>query len=552
MRLVVGVALLLVFALAAVAAAAGWLASAPASATGIVAIEAGGGHTCAVTSAGGLRCWGLNEHGQLGDGAFANRQVPGDVLLSNVAQVAAGGEHTCALTTAGAVKCWGHNLYGEVGDGSASDRPFPTSVTGLQSGVAAITMGFFHACALTTSGGVKCWGSNSNGAIGTGATANYYTTPQDVVGLSSGVVAIDAGDLHTCALLANGGVKCWGWNLWGQIGDGTSGPSADRLTPVDVASVSNVEQLAVGLDHACVLMAGDAVRCWGYNAYGQIGDGTQTDRPSPVDITLGGTPLGFAMGGGHSCAILPDGVNCWGDNSYGEVGDGTSGNLRLTPTGVTGLAGLPAQLRGGAGHTCALVGGDVYCWGRNVEGQLGDGTTTNRSTPVPVAGGGKPPTPTPTATSTSTATPTPTPTPKQPFGDTDGDTIANDSDDDDDGDGCSDIEELSNEPLRGGNRNPHVFWDYFDTPGPGNVRDQAIVVSDISRVVARFGSFQMPPPAKGEAFAQALTPPPPAPAYHPGFDRTQAPGGFTGPPNGSITVTDIQAVVGQFSSSCGG
>jgi hypothetical protein len=301
-----------------------------------------------------------------------------------------------------------------------------------------------------------------------------------------------------------------------------------------------------------VLDASDAVRCWGYNAFGQIGDGTQTDRPAPVTITLAGTPQSFALGGGHSCALLPDGVDCWGRNSYGEVGDGTSGNLRLLPVDVTGLPALPSQIRAGVGHTCALVGGDLYCWGRNTEGQLGDGTTTNRSTPVLVAGGGKPPTPTPTRTPTQTPTPTATPTPKQSFGDGDGDTIANDVDDDDDNDGCTDIEEAGSEPLLGGLRNPHVFWDFFDTPGPGNVRDQSIAISDISRVVGRFGSYQMPPPTKGEAFALVFSPPPPAPAYHPGFDRTQVPGAFTGPPNGSVTVTDILLVVAQFSSSCAG
>jgi N-acetylneuraminic acid mutarotase len=185
-------------------------------------IEAGSQHTCALTAAGGVKCWGNNDQGQLGDNSTTQRNAPVDVagLSSGVVAVAAGDVHTCALTTAGGVKCWGYNGSGQLGDNSTTPRSAPVDVVGLSSGVVAVAAGGIHSCALTTAGGVKCWGYNGSGQLGDNSTTQR-NAPVDVAGFSSGAVAVAAGDHYTCARTAAGGVKCWGNNTSGQLGDGT-------------------------------------------------------------------------------------------------------------------------------------------------------------------------------------------------------------------------------------------------------------------------------------------------------------------------------------------
>lgn len=202
-------------------------------------------------------------------------------LGSGIAAIAAGRDHTCALTTGGGVKCWGRNWAGQLGDETTTNRNTPVDVSGLGGGVAAIATGQSHTCALTTSGGVKCWGANGSGQLGDGTTTNR-TTPVDVVGLGSGVAAIAAGERHTCALTTGGGVKCWGSNGSGQLGDGTW---TQRNTPVDVSGLgSGVQAIAAGGSHTCALTTGGGVRCWGWDGYGQLGLGTIIYRTTPVDV----------------------------------------------------------------------------------------------------------------------------------------------------------------------------------------------------------------------------------------------------------------------------
>jgi alpha-tubulin suppressor-like RCC1 family protein len=192
-----------------------------------------------VTTAGGAKCWGSNTSGQLGDGTTTNRTTPVDVsgLTSNVAAVGAGGGHTCALmTTAGGLRCWGYNGYGQLGDGAGGNqRTTPVDVSGLTSGVAAVAAGDYHTCAvMTPGGGLKCWGANYYGQLGDGTSGNQRATPVDVSGLTSGVAAVAGGVAYTCAVTTAGGLKCWGVNAYGQLGDGGN----QRTTPVWVVGFS--------------------------------------------------------------------------------------------------------------------------------------------------------------------------------------------------------------------------------------------------------------------------------------------------------------------------
>jgi len=249
---------------------------------GVSSISSGRGHTCALTSAGGVKCWGENRGGELGNGTTTNSAIPTDVigLGSGGRAISAGGLHTCALTSAGGVKCWGRNDYGQLGDGTTSGST-PVDVIGLNSGVSAVSAGDYHACALTSAGGVKCWGNNGAGQLGNGTTSDS-STPVDVIGLSSGVGAISTGWGHTCAVTALGGVICWGSNGAGELGTGTRGAS---LTPTDVSGLSSdVGAISAGSMQTCALTRAGGVKCWGIDDTGLMGHGGMSYSASPVDV----------------------------------------------------------------------------------------------------------------------------------------------------------------------------------------------------------------------------------------------------------------------------
>lgn len=456
-----------------------------------VAITSGNIHSCALAGHGGVLCWNDGAGSGLPIGEdWSSVPEPVEGLETGVAAIASGHYHNCALTAAGGVKCWGSDTVGQLGNGNACGKECttPVGVTGLTSGVAAIAAGGHHSCAIMISGGLKCWGYNIEGQLGDGTTT-VRTTPVDVVGLSSNVAAVALGGHHSCALLVSGAVKCWGSNDEGQVGDGTT---TDRLTPTDVVGLSSgIAALSKGIFHGCALTTGGGLKCWGGNERGQLGDGTTTDRHTPVDVvglSSGVTALGDAGSGLHTCAIIAGGaLKCWGLNDWGQLGDGTTTD-RATPVDVVGLDTGVTAFAGGGWHTCALRLGQAKCWGQNTHGQLGDGTTASSTTPVDVDKG-FPPTPTPTpcngpcptatntSTPTDTATPTDTPTPTPTYDPTDTD-----------GDGCADQRENGTDPIQGGLRDPSNPWDFYNLPGlqgqdPDNVID---LTNDILGVILHY------------------------------------------------------------------
>jgi alpha-tubulin suppressor-like RCC1 family protein len=359
----------------------------PASMRAITAIAAGSDHSCAITSSGAVRCWGWNEVGQLGDGTTTDRRLPVDVtgLGSGAIAVDAGGPQTCALTNGGGVRCWGANDAGELGNGSTVNSSVPVAVSGLTGGASAIALGSPHSCALTTEGGVMCWGDNEFGQLGDGTTTRR-TTPVDVLGLRSGVRAIAAGGGHTCALTTEGRVNCWGYNPDGELGDGST---VNSSTPVEVSGLAGgVAALALGVYHTCALMRGGAVRCWGSNDLGQLGTGTTATRSlTPVQVAgLASGVTAITANSSHTCALASaGGALCWGDNRSGQLGNGTTAARSLRPVQVAGLGSGVAAITTGGRHSCALMReGAVKCWGANDAGQLGNGKTLNSNVPVDV------------------------------------------------------------------------------------------------------------------------------------------------------------------------
>jgi alpha-tubulin suppressor-like RCC1 family protein len=349
---------------------------------------------------GGVKCWGYNIYGQLGNGGTVGTLVPVDVsgLGSGVRAVAAGSLSSCAITTEGKVKCWGYNSDGRLGNGGTTDSSVPVDVSGSSGGVLTVSIGGGHTCALTTGGGVKCWGNNYYGQLGDGSTTNS-NVPVDVSGLSNGVQAITVGGFHTCALMTGGGAKCWGRNNGGQLGNGESGMQTNQSLPVNVSGLSGtLRSIAAGSMHTCAVTSSGGAKCWGNNEYGQLGAGNTTASNVPVDVSglVSGVQV-ISTGSAHACALMIDGaIKCWGLNEYGQIGNGQVGHLNgsTVPVDIHGQSsGMQAIAVGSSSnHSCALaLGGGVKCWGWNVAGQLGDGGMTNSGVPVDVFGFGEAP-----------------------------------------------------------------------------------------------------------------------------------------------------------------
>jgi alpha-tubulin suppressor-like RCC1 family protein len=387
-------------------------------------LTTGDQHTCAVLDGGEVRCWGYNWYGQLGLGDQNFRVgpptgLPAVDLGGDAVAVSAGCNHTCALLENGSVKCWGDNLLGQLGVGDDDNRGDQPGEMGtalpavaLGAGASAISVGCEYSCALLGTGGVKCWGGNEFGQLGQGDQEHRGDEPGELGGAlaaidlgGSSVVELTAGYRFACARLASGAIKCWGRNASGQLGQGDldhrgdePGEMGGSLAPIDLGLPGGVSvvQLSSGLIHSCAVLGNGSVKCWGGGLTGRLGNGSMAnlgDAPGEMGsalapIDLNGTGALSVSVGNHTCVVLVGGaVKCWGDNQNGQLGIGDTATRGDDPNELG--AALPAVSLGTGRvavlvdledpHTCAVLDdGAVKCWGGNASGQLGVGDTSAR------------------------------------------------------------------------------------------------------------------------------------------------------------------------------
>jgi alpha-tubulin suppressor-like RCC1 family protein len=348
------------------------------------AIAAGYEHACARRGDGSVWCWGADWAGELGDGHTTTVCTPTPSPgFAGVVDLAAGDFMTCARPRTGGLTCAG--LVTPLPTWNRA--PAPIAVADPQAVVAA-AVGYNHACLLQADGGLACWGHDEKGQLGdgnSGAAANT-SSPVAAMGLAAPAMEISLGTAATCALYTDRTAACWGWDPFGIFG-AASLPSSLSPTPLPVAGLANATQLVLEEDHACARLGDGTVSCWGTNIAGDLGDGTTVSHGKPAPVVGIDDAVEIAVGLEHACARHADGtVSCWGGDTDGELGDGGGAKAVPAPKRVDGLGGV-AQIAAGGLHTCARLGdGTVSCWGSNSSGELGDGTWTSRATPTPVPG----------------------------------------------------------------------------------------------------------------------------------------------------------------------
>ena len=352
----------------------------------VVSIAAGGNHTCALFSGGTIECWGENEDGELGNGTKSSSPRPIPVNgITNAIQVSVGWANTCAILAGGTVECWGDNTYGQLSNSTVKESSIPVEVGGI-TGASQISVGFGHACAILAGGTVECWGDNSDGQLGDGTTRNS-PTPVRVSGITS-ALAVTTADVHSCALLSGGTIECWGSNSSDQLGDeieshGQKSRDGHDIssTPVQVSGITNATQISAGGIHTCALLGDQRVECWGGD-FGMRPNVIENDDSTPLSsVTV------VSSGERHSCVVAAGGaVSCWGGYSYGPATLNDEYWSTDTPLAVDDLSGV-ATLALGDSHSCALRDDDeIVCWGGDSNGQLGNGKMADRVPPVTVKG----------------------------------------------------------------------------------------------------------------------------------------------------------------------
>jgi hypothetical protein len=366
-----------------------------------VSVSAGSGFTCGIVFQRGAHCWGFGTSGQLGIGTPLNHSPRPLAVAGGAAfeSVSAGSAHACAVSAGGGAYCWGRNESGQLGNGAKGEAPAPVPVR-TEIPFTSLAAGIFHTCGLDPAGRPYCWGRNDSGQLGDGTTDDRLL-PTRVAG-DLVFTTLTVGGFHACGLTPHGQAYCWGENRNGELGDGTR---SGGLTPVQVAGGITFSSLSAGRappvaladvgEHTCGLTPAGQAYCWGFNAYGQLGNGRIVESLAPSPVV--GTTVFRAISAGafHTCGVSTSGeAACWGANDSGQLGSGAINPVVSVPVPVIGGISFTTVSAGGAGksalsavraHTCGLTqAGIVFCWGRNSSGQLGSGSISEQSTPIPV------------------------------------------------------------------------------------------------------------------------------------------------------------------------
>lgn len=352
------------------------------SSTKFSAAAASGHASCGLTTDGVVYCWGDVSLGiDLVGTSVSNTPVRFDRQGAlRFASLSVGGTHICGLTAEGAAFCWGDNTAGQLGNGTNTSSYAPVAVVGGHT-FRMLSAGGVHTCGLTLAGAVYCWGAHPGDGV-----PGYHknSAPVSIVGGRT-YIAVSAGVQHACATATTGDVYCWGDNQGGQLGDGT-GSYIERTTPVRALGGVAFASVSSGGVHTCALTADGTAYCWGNNTFGRVGSGLPITALTPQQVATNVRFSSIVAGAQHTCAIaLSGGAYCWGYNIQGQGGTGTTNSEIVAPTAVSGNRPMK-WLALGHNHTCGItVDGIAYCWGLNANGQLGDGTTTDRRQPSLVA-----------------------------------------------------------------------------------------------------------------------------------------------------------------------
>jgi alpha-tubulin suppressor-like RCC1 family protein len=349
----------------------------------------GAARSCALKANGSVACWGDISYDSSGKVAARNQLVPTLIAgLTDTAALSAGGTHNCALKAGGAIVCWGNDFYGQLGDGTTGGvKTNLVEVIGLADTM-ELSSGGSHTCVRKTDGTVVCWGYNIYGQLGNpNLTSLNQVTPTVVIGLTD-TVQLSAGGYHTCARKTDGSVVCWGKNDSGQLGN--TNLVSSQASPTAVIGLTDAVELSAGQDHTCARKADSSVVCWGQNLDGQLGNPNLVFSQATPTAVIGLTGVRqLSAGAGHTCAVKMDNsVVCWGFNTNGELGNNNFAPSQATPTAVIGLTNVALLSAGHGSHTCALrTDASVFCWGYNANGELGDpNVTQSQGTPTVVIG----------------------------------------------------------------------------------------------------------------------------------------------------------------------
>jgi alpha-tubulin suppressor-like RCC1 family protein len=346
-------------------------------------IEGGFKHSLSVCSNKTAMAWGQDVYGQLGNStSIPYSNIPVSVIsLTGIVAISGGYYHTVALKDDGTVWAWGDNQYGQLGDATNTNSSVPVQVSSL-TGITAICAGFGHSIALKDNGTVWAWGDNSYNQFGNGDFINSNVPVQ--ISTLTNITAIAAGGYHTIALKNDHTIWACGYNIYGQIGSGSTAGTID--VPVQISSLTDITSIAAGIYHTIALKSDGSFWIWGFNVYGQLGNGTNTQSNVPLLISSMTNVSAIAGGEHHTLALKKDGtVWAWGWNVSGQLGDGTNTNSNV-PVQITSLSGISAI---GAGYEHSLFlknDNSVWSCGKNSEGQLGDGTIIGTNVPIIITG----------------------------------------------------------------------------------------------------------------------------------------------------------------------